>query len=73
MNTSHAPTSSDFSEEYLLILGDFYINDEGNIEIDDHYLTHHNEHYIKFINIIDNNTIFIEGNNTLTGEYARIK
>lgn len=72
MSAKQSPTFSDFSEEYLLILGDFYINDESNIEIDDHYLTHHNEHYVKYIRIIDNDTIFIEGSNTLTGEYKRI-
>lgn len=73
MNTDYAPTMSDFTEDYMLVLGDWYINDEGNMEIDDHYLTHHNENYVKYIEIIDNNTIHIEGNNTLTGEYKRIK
>lgn len=73
ISSNTAPSSSDFTEDYILILGDWYINDEGNVEIDDHYLTHQNEHYIKYIRIIDNNTIYIEGNNTLTGEYKRIK
>lgn len=73
ISSKQVPTSSDFTEDYLLILGDWYINNEGNIEIDDHYLTHHNEHYIEDIKIIDNDTIFIEGSNSLTGEYKRIK
>ena len=73
MNTEYDPTMSDFTEDYILILGDWYINNEGNIEIDDHYLTHHNENYVKHIKIIDNDTIYIDGNATLTGEYKRIK
>ncbi len=73
ISSEQVPASSDFTEDYILILGDWYINDEGNIEIDDHYLTHHNEHYVKDIKIIDNDTIFIEGSNILTGEYKRIK
>lgn len=73
MSTNSAPKMSDFTEDYILILGDLYINNEGNIEIDDHYLTHHNENYVKYIKIVDNDTIYIEGNNKLTGEYKRIK
>ena len=73
MSTDSTPKMSDFTEDYILILGDWYINNEGNIEIDDHYLTHHNENYVKYIKIVDNNTIYIEGNNKLTGEYKRIK
>ena len=73
MNTEYDPTMSDFTEDYILILGDWYINNEGNIEIDDHYLTHHNENYVKYIEIVDNDTIYVEGNNKLTGEYKRIK
>ena len=73
MSTNSAPKMSDFTEDYILILGDLYINNEGNIEIDDHYLTHHNENYVKYIEIVDNDTIYIEGNNKLTGEYKRIK
>ena len=73
MSTDFTPKMSDFTEDYILILGDLYINNEGNIEIDDHYLTHHNENYVKYIKIVDNDTIYIEGNNKLTGEYKRIK
>ena len=73
MNAKYDPKMSDFTEDYILILGDLYINNEGNIEIDDHYLTHHNENYVKHIKIIDNDTIYIDGNATLTGEYKRIK
>ena len=73
MSAKYDPAMSDFTEEYVLILGDWYINNKGNIEIDDHYLTHHNDRYINYIKIIDNNTIYIDGNTTLTGEYKRIK
>lgn len=72
-NTNTTPTSQDFTEETILILGDWFINEEGSIEIDDHYLTHHNDRYVKYIEIIDNDTIYINGSNTLTGEYKRIK
>lgn len=73
MSAKQIPASSDFTEDYILILGDWYINDEGKIEIDERYLTHHNEHYLQYIEVIDNDTIYINGNSTLSGEYKRIK
>ena len=73
VSADYVPAMSDFTEDCILILGDWYINDKGNIEIDDHYLTHHNENYIKYIEIVDNDTIYIQGNNSLIGEYKRIK
>lgn len=75
MTSKTQMTTDEFAEDYekwLLILGDWKVNELGQIIIDDHYLTHHNEHYLDYIEVIDNDTIYIYGNDTLEYQYMRI-
>ena len=59
-------------EKWLLILGDWKVNEYGEIIIDDHYLTHHNDNYLAYIEVIDNETIYLHGSSTLEYQYTRI-
>jgi tetratricopeptide (TPR) repeat protein len=75
MSSKSQMTTDEFAEDYenyLLILGDWKVTEEALITIDDHYLTHHNEHYLDYIKVSDNNTILVFGSSLIEGEYKRI-
>lgn len=59
-------------EKWLLILGDWKVNELGQITIDDHYLSHHNNNYLGYIEVVDNDTIYVYGDDTLEYQYKRI-
>ena len=75
MTSKTQMTTDEFVDDYekwLLILGDWKVNEYGQIIIDDHYLTHHNDNYLDYIEVIDNDTIYLHGRSTLEYQYTRI-